>query len=64
MPCMLIDNPQVLRDVIKETGARPTHPGAETLVTTLAPALDKYSASLRDYIKAEDEAKKPAVTMV
>lgn len=58
MPCMLIDNPQILRDVIKETGARPTHPGAETLVTTLAPDLDKYSASMQEHVKREDEAKK------
>jgi MoaA/NifB/PqqE/SkfB family radical SAM enzyme len=28
-PCMLIDNPQVIRDVVRECGARPSHPGAE-----------------------------------
>ncbi|HVP57899.1 MAG TPA: SPASM domain-containing protein, partial [bacterium] len=58
MPCMLIDNPQILRDVVRETGARPTHPGAETLVTTLAGDLDRYSASLREHVKRADEAKK------
>jgi hypothetical protein len=55
---MLIDNPQILRDVISETGAKPTHPGAETIVTALAGDLDKYSESLREHIKRVDEAKK------
>jgi MoaA/NifB/PqqE/SkfB family radical SAM enzyme len=64
MPCMLIDNPQVLRQVIEETGAHPTHPGAETLVTTLAPALDRYSESLASYIKSQDEAKKSVASGV
>jgi MoaA/NifB/PqqE/SkfB family radical SAM enzyme len=64
MPCMLIDNPQVLRDVIKETGAHPTHPGAETLVTTLAPQLDQYSADLADQIRTLDRAKKSVASAV
>lgn len=50
MPCMLIDHNNVLRDVVRETGARPTHPGAESLVTTLAPALDAYHDRMEDYI--------------
>lgn len=58
MPCMLIDNPGILRDVIKESGAHPTHPDAESLVTTLAPKLDRYSQGLAEYIKSVDEAKK------
>jgi hypothetical protein len=60
MPCMLIDNPAVLREVIKETGARPTHPDAESLVTSLAPHLDRYSQGLASYIKTVDEAKRSA----
>ncbi len=50
-PCMIIDNPSVLRDIVAESGAHPTHPGAESLITVLAPALDKYAA---DYAKIVD----------
>jgi len=42
-PCMIIDAPEVLREVVKKCNAYPTHPGAETIVTDLASALDKYS---------------------
>lgn len=42
-PCMLIDNPKVLREVLAETGARPTHPGAESLAGELAEGLDRYA---------------------
>jgi MoaA/NifB/PqqE/SkfB family radical SAM enzyme len=55
MPCMIIDHPEILRSVVEETGARPTHPGAETLVTDLADPLDDYSRSLRELIRKEDE---------
>jgi len=48
-PCSIIDNPQVLRDVIAETGAYPTHEGAETIITTLAKPLDEYAESWRCY---------------
>jgi MoaA/NifB/PqqE/SkfB family radical SAM enzyme len=54
MPCMIIDNPEILRSVVKETGARPTHPGAETLVTSLADSLDEYSRGLKEVIRKED----------
>ena len=42
-PCIMIDNPQVLREVVSETGARGTHPGAESLITDFAQALDEYA---------------------
>jgi hypothetical protein len=42
-PCVMIDNPQVLREVVAATGARPTHDGAETLVGEYAEALDAYA---------------------
>lgn len=61
MPCMLIDNPTVLRDVIRETGARPTHPGAETLVTSLAPNLDRYSEGLACFVRNQDQESKSVV---
>jgi MoaA/NifB/PqqE/SkfB family radical SAM enzyme len=52
-PCTIIDNPQVLRDIVAETGAYPTHMGAETIVTCFAKDLDEYSAA---YKKIADKA--------
>src|ERR1035437_1389966 len=46
MPCMLIDNPRESREIMAQTGARPTHDGAESLVTGLCGALDQYSADV------------------
>lgn len=44
-PCILVDNPQLLRDIVAETGAHPTHEGAEKLITTLASKVDRYTES-------------------
>ena len=44
-PCTIIDNPQILRDIVAETGAYPTHEGAESIVTGLAKQLDAYSCA-------------------
>ncbi len=44
-PCTIIDNPQVLRDIVAETGAYSTHDGAETIITDLAKQLDEYSCA-------------------
>ena len=44
-PCSIIDNPHVLREIVAETGAYPTHPGAESVITDLAKQLDDYSCS-------------------
>jgi MoaA/NifB/PqqE/SkfB family radical SAM enzyme len=46
MPCMLIDNPQHSREIMATTGARPTHDGADSLITELCGALDGYSAEV------------------
>jgi len=44
-PCMIIDHPNVLRDVIRETGAHATCQDAEKILTgTLAAGLDKRAA--------------------
>jgi len=53
LPCMLIDNPRVLREVVAETGAHPTHEGAETLITEFAAGLDRYA---QQYGRLADEA--------
>ena len=42
-PCMIIDHPEVLRKVVKETGAKPTHGNAQTVLTKCAAHLDQYS---------------------
>lgn len=43
-PCPIIDNPQELRDIVEESGARPTHPGADTVLKgNVAKELDNLS---------------------
>jgi MoaA/NifB/PqqE/SkfB family radical SAM enzyme len=42
-PCMIIDNPQVLRNAVKRNGAKPTHEGAGVIINELAPILDEYA---------------------
>jgi MoaA/NifB/PqqE/SkfB family radical SAM enzyme len=42
-PCMIIDQPWVLREVVAKSGAHPTHPGAETIIADLKDKLDEYS---------------------
>lgn len=50
MPCMIIDRPQVLRALVKRYGARPTHPGAETIIEDkrITQWLDEYSRRLKE----------------
>jgi MoaA/NifB/PqqE/SkfB family radical SAM enzyme len=50
-PCMIIDNPHVIRSVIKETGPCFTHPGAEEIYTELSGQMDAYAA---DYGRLAD----------
>lgn len=43
-PCPIIDAPEALREIVKETGAHPTHPGAEDVLKgETAAYLDEYS---------------------
>ncbi len=46
-PCMLIDEPDVLREVVAKYRAHPTHEGAETLVTDLKDEIDRYAREYR-----------------
>lgn len=46
-PCMLIDEPDVLRQAVARYHAHPTHLGAETLVTDLKQEIDEYARSYR-----------------
>jgi hypothetical protein len=42
---MIIDIPDVLREVVKESGARPTHPGAEDILDgPIAREVDRVAA--------------------
>ncbi|MBT9160717.1 MAG: putative mycofactocin radical SAM maturase MftC [Dehalococcoidia bacterium] len=43
-PCMIIDQPHVLREICAEFCPYPTHDGADTLITTLCGELDMHSA--------------------
>jgi MoaA/NifB/PqqE/SkfB family radical SAM enzyme len=46
MPCMWIDNPQTAREIMAVTGARPTHDGADVMLTQLHDQLDAYAAEV------------------
>jgi len=43
-PCMIIDNPEVMRGLITKTQCRYTHPGAEEIYTTHKEWMDSYAA--------------------
>lgn len=42
-PCMIIDHPHILREVVAECGARATDVGGEKLLTEKAAGLDDYA---------------------
>jgi MoaA/NifB/PqqE/SkfB family radical SAM enzyme len=46
-PCMIIDNPDVFRDVVRCCSAYPTHTGAEDLLVKIKDDLDDYGRRLR-----------------
>jgi len=43
-PCLIIDHPALLRELVERYGARPTHPGAEAIFGELKDDLDSYAA--------------------
>lgn len=47
-PCPIIDNPKMVRYIIEKTGAKPTHEGAESLLTDLVEPLEQYSKHVAD----------------
>lgn len=51
-PCMIIDHPHILRQVVGECQAHPTHIGADSLLSELFEDLDRYA---RDYGRMADE---------
>ena len=48
LPCMLIDNPRVSRELYQKCDIHPTHEGAESLFSDLAEGLDKYAKAVKD----------------
>ncbi len=52
-PCMLIDHPDVGRELFASEGAYPTHAGAEDIFTCMAEKMDEYSDA---YAKVADPA--------
>ena len=52
-PCMLIDHPEVGRELFASEGAYPTHEGADEIFVGLADKMDAYS---KDYAAIADEA--------
>ncbi len=46
MPCMWIDNPTQAREIVAVTGAQPTHPGGDVMITDLQDDLDKYASAV------------------
>jgi len=42
-PCMIIDHPEVLREVVNKFNAYPTHGNAHTILSTCATHLNNYS---------------------
>jgi hypothetical protein len=61
-PCMIIDHPAILREIVSRFGARPTHPGADALLGDLKDKLDRYAARYGEMADAEwygeDEARR------
>ena len=47
-PCLIIDHPAVLRELVAEYGAHPTHPGADKLLNELAAGLDEYARRMKE----------------
>jgi len=47
-PCMLIDRPEVSREIVEKTGAYFTHEGADCLFTELRDKIDQYALSYRE----------------
>ncbi len=67
---MIIDNPHVMRELIKETKPRFTHPGAEEIYTQKSREMDAYAKRFarfadrvwqNEYIK---ESTKPSIKEV
>ncbi len=54
-PCVIIDNPHILRRLVKEYGVKPSHEGAESIVEdpVIVEHLDRYAARMRELSEPE-----------
>lgn len=52
LPCMLIDHPEVIRELHEEVDIHPTHEGAESLLNDLHDGIDEYSKKTKKKYKA------------
>jgi len=58
--CMIVDNPHILRTAVKEGGAYPTHPGADSIIKELRDKIDEYAkqyGKLADKVWKEEREK-------
>jgi len=46
--CMIVDRPEVLREYCAQHGAKPTHEGGETILTTLAAQMDENAKGVAE----------------
>ena len=46
-PCMIIDHPHVLREIVASQHAHPTHYGAETILEEMAEEIDSYALGVK-----------------
>ena len=58
LPCMLIDHPQVSRELYQKCDIYPTHEGAESLFFNLAEGLDKYAKGVKNIYRKVWEKEK------
>jgi len=62
-PCMIIDNPHVMRELIEETKPYFTHPGAEEIYTKKSHEMDAYAerfAQFADHVWQNEYTKEQA----
>lgn len=60
-PCMLIDHPEVSREVISLCACYPTHPGATTLFNELKEDIEAYASRVAELYDAVWELERPIV---
>jgi MoaA/NifB/PqqE/SkfB family radical SAM enzyme len=59
-PCMIIDHPHLLRQVVGECRAHPTHPDAEAILTEFSDELDQYAFAYGKMADALWQEQRPA----
>ncbi len=48
LPCMLIDNPQVMRELYSKCKIYPTHEKATCLINNIAGEIDEYAKKVKE----------------